>query len=134
MNKNYELNKIITVKEKASLVTIASRIKTVQEERRLQVLLLLLPLLLLLSMEMFKHKLISNVETIWDKVFKNGQRKICGRQPLKSFTWPILEYLSHLLPYENASLKKTSVTVDRRKENKQICSKTSLQMKIKMFI
>ena len=134
MNKSYGLNKIITVKEKASLVTIPSRIKTVQEETRLQVLLLLLPLLLLLSMEMFKHKLISNVETIWDKVFKNGQRKICGRQPLKNFTWPILEYLSHLLPYENTSLKITSVTVGRRKENKQIYSKTSLQMKIKMFI
>ena len=86
MNKNYGLYKIITVKEKASLVTIPSRIKTVQEETRLQVLLLLLPLLLLLSMEMFKHKLISNVEAIWDKVFKNGQRKICGRQPLKNFT------------------------------------------------
>ena len=86
MNKNYGLYKIITVKEKASQVTIPSRIKTVQEETRLQVLLLLLPLLLLLSMEMFKHKLISNVETIWDKVFKNGQRKICGRQPLKNFT------------------------------------------------
>ena len=86
MNKNYGLYKIITVKEKASLVTIPSRTKTVQEETRLQVLLLLLPLLLLLSMEMFKHKLISNVETIWDKVFKNGQRKICGRQPLKNFT------------------------------------------------
>ena len=122
MNKNYGLNKIITVKGKASLVTIPSRIKTVR------VLLLLLPLLLLLSMEMFKHKLISNVETIWDKVFKNGQRKICGRQL-------ILEYLSHLLPYENTSLKKTTVTVGRRKENKQICSKTSLQMKkIKLFI
>ena len=53
---------------------------------------------------------------IWDKVFKNGASKICGRQPLKitkdmvwlkltillqnferlsstNFTWPILEYL-----------------------------------------
>ena len=59
MNKSYGLNKIITVKEKASLVTIPSRIKTVQEETRLQVLLLLLPLLLLLSMEVFKHKLKS---------------------------------------------------------------------------
>ena len=27
----------------------------------------------------------------WDKVFKNGPSKICGRQPLKTFTWPILE-------------------------------------------
>ena len=39
--------------------------------------------------------------TKWDKVFKNGPSKICGRQPLKylmsdgllNFTWSILEYL-----------------------------------------
>ena len=30
---------------------------------------------------------------IWVKVFKNGPSKICGRQTLKNFTWPILEYL-----------------------------------------
>ena len=24
------------------------------------------------------------VKVIWDKVFKNGQSKICGRQPLKN--------------------------------------------------
>ena len=28
---------------------------------------------------------------IWDKVFKNGPSKICGKQPLKNFTWSILE-------------------------------------------
>ena len=28
----------------------------------------------------------------WGKVFKNGPNKICGRQLLKNFTWPILEY------------------------------------------
>ena len=27
------------------------------------------------------------------KVFKNGPSKICGRQPLKKFTWSILIYL-----------------------------------------
>ena len=27
-----------------------------------------------------------------DKVFKNGPSKICRRQPLKHFTWFILEY------------------------------------------
>ena len=35
----------------------------------------------------------SKVSIIWDKVFKNGPIKICGRQPLKSFTWSILEYV-----------------------------------------
>ena len=35
-------------------------------------------------------------QIIWDKVFKNGQSKICGRQPLKNFTYIILEYF---LPY-----------------------------------
>ena len=29
----------------------------------------------------------------WDKVFKNGPSKICGKQPLRNFTWSILEYL-----------------------------------------
>ena len=28
----------------------------------------------------------------WDKVFKNGPSEICWRQPLKNFTWSILEY------------------------------------------
>ena len=28
---------------------------------------------------------------MWDKVFKNGPSKICGRQPLKNFSWSILE-------------------------------------------
>ena len=31
-------------------------------------------------------------ESIRDKVFKNGPTKICRRQPLKNFTWSILEY------------------------------------------
>ena len=33
---------------------------------------------------------------IWDKLLKNGPSKICGRQPLKNFTWSILEYF---VPY-----------------------------------
>ena len=33
------------------------------------------------------------VGQLWDKVFKNGPSKICGRQPLKNFNWSILEYL-----------------------------------------
>ena len=35
---------------------------------------------------------IFNDSDIWDEVFKNGPSKICGRQPLRNFTWPILEY------------------------------------------
>ena len=35
-------------------------------------------------------------ESIQDRVFKNGPRKICGRQPLKNLNWPILEYF---VPY-----------------------------------
>ena len=30
---------------------------------------------------------------MWIKVFKKGASKICGIQPLKYFTWFILEYL-----------------------------------------
>ena len=29
---------------------------------------------------------------VLNKVFKNGPSKICGRQPLKKFTWSILKY------------------------------------------
>ena len=31
-------------------------------------------------------------ENIWDKVFKHGPSKICDRQHLKNFTWPVFEY------------------------------------------
>ena len=43
-----------------------------------------------------------NLSDIWDKVFKNGTSKICGRQPLKSFTWAILEYF---IPYKASLLR-----------------------------
>ena len=35
---------------------------------------------------------------IWDKVFKNAPSTICGRQPLKNFTWSILVYF---IPYRH---------------------------------
>ena len=34
----------------------------------------------------------SYCQSIWGRVFKNGQSKVCGRQYLKKFTWSILEY------------------------------------------
>ena len=34
------------------------------------------------------------LQIICDKVFKNRPSKICGRQPLKNFTWSILEYFA----------------------------------------
>ena len=37
-----------------------------------------------------------------DKVFKNGPSKICVRQPLKNFTWSILEYF---VPYDLSVLQ-----------------------------
>ena len=37
-----------------------------------------------LSGEMQSHtRGVYSIEVIWDKVFKNGPRKICGRQPLR---------------------------------------------------
>ena len=32
------------------------------------------------------------LRVIWDNVSKNGAGEICGRQPLKNFTWSILKY------------------------------------------
>ena len=34
----------------------------------------------------------------WDKVFNNGSSEIFGRQPLKNFTWSILEYFVSNVP------------------------------------
>ena len=34
---------------------------------------------------------------IWNKVFKSGLRKFCGRQPLKNLLSPLLNTLSHLI-------------------------------------
>ena len=36
--------------------------------------------------------IVCNDSHSWDKVFKNGPSKICERQPVKNFTWSILEY------------------------------------------
>ena len=41
----------------------------------------------------FKH-------IIWDKVFKNGPNKICGRQPLKDFTWSVLDNFVPFIPMD----------------------------------
>ena len=35
---------------------------------------------------------MANVTIIWDKILKNGPSKTCERQPLKKFTWHILEF------------------------------------------
>ena len=40
----------------------------------------------------------------WVKVFNNGPSKICGRQPLKHFTWSSLEYLDLNVVVLNAQL------------------------------
>ena len=48
---------------------------------------------------------INSIVYTWDKVFKNGPSKICGRQSFKNFAWYILEYLDQydlaaLTPYQ----------------------------------
>ena len=35
---------------------------------------------------------LNDIYLIWDKVLKNGPSRIRGRQPLKNFTWSILEH------------------------------------------
>ena len=36
------------------------------------------------------------IKKIWDKVFKSGLSKFCGRQPLKNSLSPLLNTLSHM--------------------------------------
>ena len=33
-----------------------------------------------------KFTTVKKTRLIWDKIFKNGPSKICGRQPLQNFT------------------------------------------------
>ena len=44
---------------------------------------------------------------------KNGPSNICGRQPLKNFTWSILEYLdsNNSNPQESCQVAKTDETI-----------------------
>ena len=34
---------------------------------------------------------------IWDKVFKSGLSKCCGRPPLKNLLSPLLNFFSHII-------------------------------------
>ena len=49
---------------------------------------------------------------IKDKVFKNGPGEICGRQPLKDFTWAILDYF---VPLEKQCFFYRQLTKLRKK-------------------
>ena len=40
-------------------------------------------------------------QNLWNAAFKNGPSKICGRQPLKNFTWFIYEYF---VPYYESNV------------------------------
>ena len=42
-----------------------------------------------------KEKCMWRRNIIWVKVFKNGPSKICGRQPLKIFTWSFTCHFTH---------------------------------------
>ena len=46
-----------------------------------------------------------------DKVFKYRPSKICGRQPLKKFAWPIIKYFVPIVVsfLRNAELKKIGI-------------------------
>ena len=90
--------------KKASLVIIPSQIKTVQEERRLKVLLLLQPLLLLFQYKCPTAISISKVQIIY------------------------------YLTYQNRSLQKTNMVVSRRKEHKQKSRNTSLAIDENQYI
>ena len=45
---------------------------------------------------------------IWDKVFKNGQSKFCGGQPLKIFTWSIFEYF---VPFMSQNCETLNIVI-----------------------
>ena len=73
-------NQIISVKEKASLMTTPTQIKTLREGRMLQVLLLLLPLLLSLSIQIFNRKFNNSSHLL---PYKNKS------DPSRNTVWPV---------------------------------------------
>ena len=42
----------------------------------------------------------------WDKVFKSGLSKFCGRQPLKNLLIPLLNTLSRMIVEKVRTLRK----------------------------
>ena len=58
-------------------------------------------LFLHLYMAFLHHHSPPKYKNIWGKVFKNRPNRICGRQPLKIFTWAILEYFTPFDPLES---------------------------------
>ena len=40
----------------------------------------------------FSNNETQDIYQTWDKIFKNGPSKICGKPPLKNFTWSIRKY------------------------------------------
>ena len=49
-----------------------------------------------------------------DKVFKNGPSKICEEQPLKNFTWSILEYFDSNNPWQNSIIWLNTIHEKRK--------------------
>ena len=58
-------------------------------------------------------------------VFKNGPSRICGRDPLKCFTWVILEYLN---PYDSFRLVNLEATLTRLSTSNTFRSNTRLNL------
>ena len=67
---------------------------------------------------------------IWNKVFQNEPSKICGRHPVKSFTWSVLEFLAWFISmlssilrssHRRCSIKKGAVKTFAKSTEKHLC-------------
>ena len=82
--------------------------------------------------------LIADFENIWDKIFKNGPSKICGRQPITSdflkavfhkfLLGPFLNTSPHILPVGTPGLRTCSVLTLKD----QIISESCIEIKTKV--
>ena len=70
----------------------------------------------------------------WDKVFKNGPSKICGRQSFTNFTWSIFEcFVPNVVSISLSQPVKISgsaevANVDREKAMEQLSQITSIKL------
>ena len=70
---------------------------------------------------------------MWDKVFKNGSSKICGRQPLKILHGPLLNTLSHVFEFHPSILLIKNKMCNEINFKFESVSLTDIELKIRLL-
>ena len=66
------------------------------------------------------------ISFICNKVLKYGLSKICGRQPLRNITWPILEYFVSFKDVSEPAFSSSKLTIETLWTYFKPCSSVSI--------